>query len=246
MAFQNLRHFSEQLIRVWRQRIATKVSPLVTTIPIVGLMIAGLAVWAFLEIADEVLEKETQVLDTRILLAIKPLHSPLFDYVMHGFSIVGGTVVVTLVCLGLGATFWIQRRKPEFNTLAIAAIGAVCLNLLIKFVFKRDRPKLWELVDGKTHTSSFPSGHAMLPLVIYGLVGYLLASRFHRWRWWIICGTVLLLIGIGFSRLYLGLHWPTDVVAGYTAGIPWLVASILNLEVRRKNRAERQRLRESP
>ena len=88
--------------------------------------------------------------------------------------------VVTLVCLGLGAAFWIKRRKIEFTTLAIAAIGTVCMNLLVKLVFKRDRPKLWELVSGDPRTSSFPSGHAMMSLVIYGLIGYLLASRFPR------------------------------------------------------------------
>ena len=86
-------------------------------------------------------------------------------------------------------------------------------------MFDRDRPELWKLVDSKTHTSSFPSGHAMMSLVIYGLIGYLLAVRLPRWRWWIAIGTILIVTIIGFSRLYLGIHWPTDVAAGYAAGL---------------------------
>lgn len=80
----------------------------------------------------------------------------------------------------------------------------------------------------------------MMSLVIYGLIGYLLASRFPRWRW-IFSGTILLITAIGFSWLYLGIHWPTDVLAGYAAGLIWLAASILYLEVRYKRRAEHWR-----
>ena len=245
MPSQNRRSFSQQIVRVWQEQVHAKFPLLLTTIPITGLIVAILSVWGFLELADEVLEKQTKAIDTNILLAIKPMHTPLLDYVMHGFSFVGGTVVVTLVCLGLGVTFWRRRRKAEFKALAIAAIGAVSLNLLIKFMFDRDRPELWKMVEGKTHTSSFPSGHAMMSLVIYGLVGYLLAVRFPRWRWWIAIGTILLVSIIGFSRLYLGIHWPTDVVAGYAAGLIWLVTAILYLEVHKGHQAARQRLRKS-
>lgn len=81
----------------------------------------------------------------------------------------------------------------------------------------------------------------MMSVVIYGLIGYLLASRFPRWRWWIFSGTIVLITAIGFSWLYLGIHWPTDVLAGYAAGLIWLAASILYLEVRYKRRAEHRR-----
>lgn len=105
-----------------------------------------------------------------------------------------------------------------------------------------DRPALWELVNSNPRTSNFPSGHAMMSLVIYGLIGYLLGKRFPQWRWWIFIGIMLLVTAIGFSRLDLGIHWPTDIVAGYAAGLIWLALSILYLEVRWKRRSQSQRV----
>ncbi len=83
---------------------------------------------------------------------------------------------------------------------------------------------------------SFPSGHAMVSLVIYGMLSYLLATRFHRKRKSILSVTILLIAAIGLSRLYLGVHWPTDVIAGYAAGLVWLIACIFSLEVWRQRR----------
>lgn len=243
MPFQNQRNVNQKIINSWREWVDRQVFGLPTTIAIAGLIVAILALWGFIELADEVLEKQTKAIDQAILLAIKPLHTPLLNIVMHGFSIVGGTVVVTLLCLGLGVTFWVRRNKIEFTTLAIAALGSVIMNLAIKLFFKRDRPALWELVSSNPRTSSFPSGHAMMSLVIYGLLGYLLAHRFPRWRWWIFIGITLLVTAIGFSRLYLGIHWPTDIVAGYAAALIWLAVSILYLEVRWKRRSQRQRVK---
>jgi undecaprenyl-diphosphatase len=71
----------------------------------------------------------------------------------------------------------------------------------------------------------------MISMVIYGLLGYFLGSRFPKQRWWIYSLTVVLVAAIGLSRLYLGVHWPTDIIAGYTAGLVWLIACILSLEV---------------
>jgi undecaprenyl-diphosphatase len=78
---------------------------------------------------------------------------------------------------------------------------------------------------------SFPSGHAMISMVVYGAIGYLLVKQLGKWRIAIASGTLLLITSIGLSRLYLGVHWPTDVVAGYAAGIVWLMTCILSLEI---------------
>jgi undecaprenyl-diphosphatase len=77
----------------------------------------------------------------------------------------------------------------------------------------------------------------MISMVIYGLLGYFLGSRFPKQRWFIYSLTVVLVAAIGLSRLYLGVHWPTDVIAGYTAGLVWLITCILSLEIGKEFRS---------
>jgi len=88
---------------------------------------------------------------------------------------------------------------------------------MLKEVFARARPELWQrVIDVRYY--SFSSGHVMVSLVIYGLIGYLLANHLKQQSGWIITFTALMIVIIGFSRLYLGVHWPTDILAGYAAG----------------------------
>lgn len=200
------------------------------TIPVVGLFLAALAIWVFAQIADEVVEQETYNIDTLILQTIRLWHTPLLDQIMVSITFVGQPSVLVVISLGLGILLLIQRRRFEATTLVIAALGAAGLNYWLKQMFARDRPALWDrVVDVRYY--SFPSGHAMVSIVMYGLIGYLLATRFHRWRVLIFSLTTLLVVAIGVSRLYLGVHWPTDVAAGYAAGLVWLIACILSLEI---------------
>ncbi|HLO51104.1 MAG TPA: phosphatase PAP2 family protein [Kamptonema sp.] len=214
----------------------SKLLSLITAIRLAGLAIAAFALWGFAAIAQEVLEKETRAFDTEILLALKRLHAPLLDRIMIGFTFLGEPRLLFVICLALGTILLVRSHRSEALTIALAIIGAVGLNTLLKQLFARDRPQLWErVVDVRFY--SFPSGHAMISMVIYGLLGYFLISRFPRWRWLIATLTVLLVTAIGFSRLYLGVHWPTDVIAGYTAGMVWLIACIMSLEISKELRS---------
>ncbi|MGH8002062.1 MAG: phosphatase PAP2 family protein [Brasilonema sp.] len=172
-------------------------------------------------------------LDERILLAIQKLHTPLLDRVMLGITFLGDPVFLLLICLGLGMGLLRYKRRTQATTLSIAAIGAVGLNVFLKLLFGRARPDLWNwIIDVGQH--SFPSGHAMVSTVIYGFIGYILAKEFPQWQGRIFALTVVLIVAIGFSRLYLGVHWPTDVVAGYAAGLVWLIACIKRADLRQK------------
>lgn len=203
---------------------------LITLIRLAGLALAALAMWAFAAIADEVLEQETHAFDRSILLALWKLHRPLLDRIMLGLTFLGEPALLLVISLSLGLFLAIRNHRSEATTIAIAGAGAVALNTLLKNLFGRARPELWErIVDVQAY--SFPSGHAMISLVIYGIFGYFLALRFPRWRWTLATLTGILIVGIGLSRLYLGVHWPTDVLAGYTAGLVWLITCILSLEV---------------
>ena len=207
---------------------------LLLTIRVVGLLIAGFAIWVFAQIADEVVEKETTTTDTQILQAIRRLHTPLLDQIMVGITFLGQPSVLVVLSLSLGIWLLLQRRRSEATTLAIAAIGAAGLNYWLKELFARDRPALWDrVVDVRYY--SFPSGHAMVSVVMYGLIGYLLAKTFPRWRVLIFILTIGLIVAIGFSRLYLGVHWPTDIASGYAAGLVWLIACIYTLDWRNRS-----------
>lgn len=207
-----------------------KLLSLISIIRLAGLAVAALAMGGFAFIAEEVLKQQTQTLDREILLALRRLHTPLLDRVMVGVTFLGEPKLLLVLSLSLGFWWLLRNHRSEATTLAITAAGAIGLNTLLKLLFARARPAMWErVVDVRFY--SFPSGHAMMSLVIYGLLGYFLIVHFPRWRWLILSLTILLITAIGFSRLYLGVHWPTDVLAGYTAGLVWLIACIFSLEV---------------
>ncbi len=221
---------SRRILRVWRERVGPRILPLLTTVRFIGLLIAAFSLWGFYEIAEEVLERETQSIDTRILLTIRQWHTPLLDRVMVVMTNIGNPSVLLVASLLLAAFLLWRKQRAETVTLAIAAVGALGLNTVLKELFARSRPELWQrTVDVNFY--SFPSGHAMMSVVVFGIIGYLLATHLPRWRIAIATGTVLLVCAIGFSRLYFGVHWPTDIVAGYSAGIVWLVACVLSLEI---------------
>jgi membrane-associated phospholipid phosphatase len=174
-------------------------------------------------------------LDKSILLAIQKLHTPLLDRMILGITFLGDPIVLLLICSGLivGSPYYKSYR--EATTLSIAAVGAIALNCWLKMLFGRARPALWNrIINVGQH--SFPSGHAMVSIVIYGFIGYILAKQFPQWRRQIFALTFILIVAIGFSRLYLGVHWPTDVAAGYASGLVWLSACIYGLEQWQKYR----------
>ena len=221
---------SQRILRVWRENIGPRILPLLTTVRFIGLMIAAFSLWGFYEIAEEVLEQETQSIDTRVLMTIRQWHTPFLDRLMVVITNIGNPSVLLVASLLLAAILLWRKRRAETVTLAIAAIGALGLNVVLKDLFARSRPELWQRTV-EVNFYSFPSGHAMMSVVVFGIIGYLLATHVPRWRIAIATSTVLLVCAIGFSRLYFGVHWPTDIVAGYAAGTVWLVACILSLEI---------------
>ncbi|XGV95117.1 MAG: phosphatase PAP2 family protein [Leptolyngbya sp. BL-A-14] len=236
---------SQRILRVWRERVSPRILPLLTTVRFIGLLIAAFALWGFYEIAEEVLEQETQSIDTRILLAIRQWHTPLLDRVLVVVTNIGNPSVLLVASLLLAAFLLWRKQRAETVTLTIAAVGALGLNTLLKGLFARSRPELWQRTV-TVNFYSFPSGHAMMSLVVFGIIGYLLAVHFPRKRVAIATGTVLLVCAIGFSRLYFGVHWPTDIVAGYAAGTVWLMACILSLEIWKRRYRPMPKTRQRP
>jgi membrane-associated phospholipid phosphatase len=190
-------------------------------------LILGAAAATTLVLSSGILYKNG--LDTSILLGLQKLHTPLVDAIMKGITFLGESVVFLSICSALGINLWQNQRHREATTLGIATLGAVGLNVLFKEIFRRARPTYWDYIVNAVHYS-FPSGHAMVSTAIYGCIGYILAKQFPQWRKQILSSTTVIILAVGFSRLYLGVHWPTDVLAGYAAGLLWLIFCILYLE----------------
>ena len=176
-------------------------------------------------LCQEVWEKESFSFDVAILLSIHQWATPQLDNLMLALTRLGDpkwviTIVsVTLVWLGS------KRRFPEMVLFTIALMGALILNTGMKLFFAKPRPELWSRLIPEI-SFSFPSGHALGSMVLYGVLAYLLSRLFPQ-KSSIFYSVAAVVIGaIGLSRLYLGVHWPTDVFAGYGVGLLWLIMSI--------------------
>jgi undecaprenyl-diphosphatase len=176
--------------------------------------------WVFGALAEDVLDQERFFFDTPILLFMYTHATPVLDLVMIFFSLIGyrfGVVPVDLLVLGL---FLWRRRWGDALFWGLAVGGAAILNLAAKQSFERIRPQLWLSIAPET-TYSFPSGHAMGSMALAAALVVLLWPT--RWR------SITLLVGaffvlmVGLSRVYLGVHYPSDILAGWAASLAWVI-----------------------
>src|SRR5215211_6001633 len=187
-------------------------------------------------------ETTTDVLDTYALVASK-----LTDY-FHIVSILGSLKALALVGVLVAAALLAQRSWLTLYTWLAAVLGGEALNLLLKDLFVRPRPRFGHPLVVET-SYSFPSGQAMGSLVVYGMLAsfVLLTLRSKRMRVVSVGGAVVLVTLIGFSRVYLGAHYVSDVVGGFAAGGAWLSAVITAWEaMRRRDMANRGVQKSSP
>jgi undecaprenyl-diphosphatase len=194
-----------------------------------ALLLGAGAVWLFLELTDEVLEGDTAGVDEQLLLALRapndtsdPLGPPWFEELARDITGLGGAAILTLLTLA-SAGFLALQRKLHLAVYLLLAVGSgALLSTLLKMGFDRPRPEL--VAHGQAvYTSSFPSGHSMLSALAFLTLGALLASGQTNLpvRAYLIGLAAFLTMLVGASRVYLGVHWPTDVLAGWTAGAAW-------------------------
>jgi undecaprenyl-diphosphatase len=195
---------------------------------------------AFVAIASEVREGETQAFDEAVIRWMGANHSPALDAVMIEITALGtGTVVLMIVAIA-ALFLTLSARKYSAILLLVAASGGILLNGVLKLGFDRPRPSIF-VPDVHAVSSSFPSGHAMSSAIVYGTVAYL-AARLHRRRWarWLVMVFALVVIAlISFSRMYLGVHYPSDVVAGVLIGLAWAAFCMATLEAIQRFRPRR-------
>lgn len=195
------------------------------------LIICLLVLVGIAHLSEDVLEQEAFAFDERILLWIHQFANPILDRLMVIITHLGNPgVLVPLACIGIGWFCFRQKWTIAFF-FAATCLGSAILTAALKLAFGKQRPQLWPQLITET-TYSYPSGHALGSMVLYGLIAYLVAYHYPRYAG-LVYGIAAFLIGaIGFSRLYLGVHWPTDVLAGYGIGWLWLVVCIALLQRR--------------
>ncbi|MDX1656112.1 MAG: phosphatase PAP2 family protein [Candidatus Competibacteraceae bacterium] len=196
---------------------------------LVLIVLLATMVWGFVALAGEVMEGDTRALDERILLALRtpgdlsdPLGPGWIEEVGRDFTALGGMGVLTLLTLVVAGYLIMMRRYGATLLMLVAIGGGLLASTLLKFGFDRPRPDL--VPHGSiVYSASFPSGHSMLSAVTYLTLGALLArvQPRRRLKAYFLILAVLLTLMVGSSRIYLGVHWPTDVLAGWTAGAAW-------------------------
>lgn len=203
----------------------------------IGLLICVVALWVFGAIAEDVINRDPI---TRFDLQVTDFlhsHGTLFGY---GFwaviSSLGGGITLSVLGLGVSLLLALRRRWIVLGGWAAALIGSGLLDGALKFAIRRPRPE--QALDFLSNLSwSFPSGHSMGSLVTYGMLAYLivLAWKGQRRRQIVAMScAALLILSIGFSRLYLNVHYFSDVVGGFSVGALWLSACVTGLEVSRR------------
>jgi undecaprenyl-diphosphatase len=197
-------------------------------VPIAIFLGIVLPVLAFFEIADEVGEGEARWFDESLLLALRtsdpadPIGPRWFETSVMDISALGGFAVLALVTMFAVGYLLAIKRWGGALMLLVATLGGTAISEGLKMGFNRPRPDLVAHIV-ETTSMSFPSGHAMLSAVTYLTLGALIArtQESRQLRGYVLGAAILLTLLIGASRVYLGVHWPTDVLAGWCLGAAW-------------------------
>lgn len=198
-------------------------------VALVFLVIAFSGLWAFAELADEVTAGEVHHLDEDLLLMMRtpgdrsdPIGPEWLEEMARDLTALGGVAVLTLLTAAVAIYLLLRRKGRAALFVAASVVGGVLLGTALKVGFSRPRP---DLVPHDSHAglASFPSGHSLMAAVTWLTLALLLArvEASARVRAYLILLAVVLTMLVGVSRVYVGVHWPTDVLAGWALGASW-------------------------
>src|SRR6476469_110606 len=198
---------------------------------VIGVVIAIAGTLAFAEMGEWVQKGLTQSFDVAVLQWLHGHSTPLLTQIATELTYLGtGTVVLMIVAVA-ALFLWHTEHKHSARLLLAAVAGNILLNGVLKLVYHRARPSVFEWQTTAV-SSSFPSGHAMSATVVYGTVAYLLMRlQKHHWsRVLTLFGAVIIILLICLTRLYLGVHYPSDVLGGVIVGLAWASFCMATLE----------------
>lgn len=195
-----------------------------------GWGLSALSLFLFIKLSEELLENELVQFDNTITSIVRLNMSEKLTGFMTYISLMGSAPILILLAILISIYLIRKNKHLEVQQIGIVLTGSVVLNQLLKTLFQRQRPSLEHLVS--VSGLSFPSGHAMVSYSFYGLIIYIVITNAKtRMRRNILIFLIgLLILFIGISRIYLGVHYPSDVLAGFAAGSFWLAACIFVLK----------------
>ncbi len=202
-----------------------------------GMVLAILCGVLFGWLGDEIPEPDTVRFEDRLRAVVHGEAEPRVTQVMMVATAIGSVIPVVILTLVACSALWMGGMHHGSALLGAAVLGAGVLTFALKLFFHRPRPEPYfgVAIPG---TFSFPSGHSLLALTFYGMLAHLAASRVDRFTLraaiWTTAALVILLIG--FSRIYLGVHYPSDVLAGYAAGVVWVLTVVFVERIFRRTR----------
>ncbi len=204
--------------------------PITIRTPFILSLVFLVSLIAFTTLAVFVASGITLPFDREALLWINAHASPVFDTFFKIFTELGGIIVVTLTVLSLFVYFLYKKAYPKAVLISVGVGGVAAVGFILKAIFERPRPDLWEWLIVETNFS-FPSGHAVASSAL-ALCCIALLWR-TKWRAWSIIVGVMYILLIGASRLYLGVHYPTDILGGWLLSMAWIagVTAIIYLFV---------------
>ncbi len=229
----------------WLKKLRGKSLQELAPFALLGLIAALLA--SFGRIASMIVNGNTYAFDERLLLALRdpsdpadPIGPAWLENVMRDITSLGSFTVIILMTLVVVGYLLIDGKRAAAAFVLAATSGGIALSEILKALFARPRPELVaHLVD--VNSTSFPSGHAMLSAVTFLTLGALLTrvQGSRRLKIYIVSIAILLTIAVGGSRVYLGVHWPTDVLAGWCAGASWAIGCwLLERRLQQRGRIE--------
>lgn len=187
---------------------------------------------AFIYIAATIGNGAIVNFDTVIISFVQGFEAPLLTAILKGFTWIGsGAIVALIAIIVLILLFFIYRQRRAATLFAITIAGTGLLNLLLKLYFQRERPEIHRIMDAKGF--SFPSGHAMAAFSLYTILAYLLWHKLktRASRLLLTLFTAFMILIIAMSRIYLGVHYPSDIIGGFMASALWvtLIIAVSNL-----------------
>ena len=208
-------------------------------------MVAAIATLVFLGwLTDEVLEGDARRFDDATRAAVHTLASPALTTFAHFLSFIGSAFFLTIATAAVIVVFALRKWGREARLFALTMIGSSVLNITLKLAFQRARPvPFFDLTAPESY--SFPSGHSLASCCFFAGLAAILSGRVKskRARMLIWTGASIMFLLIGLSRIYLGVHYTTDVIAGFSAALIWIVVVRfveVQLARRRKRKVESQ------
>jgi undecaprenyl-diphosphatase len=215
---------------------------------VAGLIVALISLWALSGLAEEVLEGETLRFDEGVLHWIAGYTSTRMDGLALEITALGSWLVVLAIAVIAATLLALMGERWYALLLCIAVSGAWIIGPALKILFDRQRPQVVEWRVPHAGLSSFPSGHSTMGMVLFLTVAYVI-HRLARRHWVTIvvmaAGTITVAL-IGLSRLYLGVHYPSDVLAGYAVGFAWSMFCAAGVELLRSERLRTRRSEPPP